>query len=633
MRLAICVAVAFALASCARGAGEAMQITDNGNPVAMIVVPDAATATEQFAAEELRSYLAQISGAELPIEAEAQAPEGARLLVGATSAGQQARQALAEGDPDAFTVRTVGNDPLLVGATDRGTLYAVYDFLEDDLGCRWLGPGPDWEDIPSQPSITIGDLDRTESPAMKYRFLRMTVVGEPETWKDYCMSWAVKQKINIGSGWPQTELPEQISKRGGFRAWMSPHVIKSILDVDEHFDEHPEWYALRGGARKNTGRNTQLCTTNPEVVEAVAAGLGEMFDARPEVDFMGLGQADGTAFCECESCLALDTGDIWPYRDKGLPVITERWLSFVNAVARRLQETHPGKGIYTLAYHQTFRPPDRDVTKPEPNVMIQVVNSRPNYVCFVHRFEREDCPHHVKFREGLERWVELTPAGVMVYEYDPHSTFCTMPYPAARKFVDDINYLCRLGVVGYEGQSGPTVWGTYGINHYAIAKTTWSGEMDGDALVSDYCDHAFGPASGAVQRFIATIEAGLEAADHITEGVWTYMTPEVMAAGRKQLDAAHAAAEGADEQVRRRLRAWEISFHYGEMGIEAWRKAQKALADEDADLLEDAINLAEAAGQYCLDEQEKEPHYAAFPGKLTKVYANSWKRTLARWRE
>jgi len=267
MRLAICVAVAFALASCARGAGEAMQITDNGNPVAMIVVPDAATATEQFAAEELRSYLAQISGAELPIEAEAQAPEGARLLVGATSAGQQARQALAEGDPDAFTVRTVGNDPLLVGATDRGTLYAVYDFLEDDLGCRWLGPGPDWEDIPSQPSITIGDLDRTESPAMKYRFLRMTVVGEPETWKDYCMSWAVKQKINIGSGWPQTELPEQISKRGGFRAWMSPHVIKSILDVDEHFDEHPEWYALRGGARKNTGRNTQLCTTNPEVVE------------------------------------------------------------------------------------------------------------------------------------------------------------------------------------------------------------------------------------------------------------------------------------------------------------------------------------------------------------------------------
>ena len=35
--------------------------------------------------------------------------------------------------------------------------------------------------------------------------------------------------------------------------------------------------------------------------------------------------------------------------------------------------------------HQTFRPPDPQVLALEPNVIIQVVNSRPNYVCFVHR--------------------------------------------------------------------------------------------------------------------------------------------------------------------------------------------------------------------------------------------------------
>jgi hypothetical protein len=356
-----------------------------------------------------------------------------------------------------------------------------------------------------------------------------------------------------------------------------------------------------------------------------------MFDARPEVDFMGLGQADGTAFCECESCLALDTGEIWPYRDKGLPVITERWLGFLNAVARRLQETHPGKGIYTLAYHQTFRPPDPGVIKPEPNVMIQVVNSRPNYVCFVHRFEHEGCTHHEKFRDGLERWVAMTPGGVMVYEYVIHSTFCVMPFAAPHKFVDDISYLHRVGVVGYEGQSAHKIWGTYGIIHYAVAKATWDPDLDADALVKDYCDRAFHEASEPMQRFYATLEAGLEAADHITEGVWSYMTPEVMTGARGHLDAAHAAAQS--EIVKKRLRTIEIGFHYGELGIEAWRRAQKALAETDAALLEEAINLAEAAGQYCLDEQEKKPHYAAFPGKLTKVYANSWKRTLARWRE
>ena len=616
------------------GGSYAMTIARDGQALATIVVPDAATPTEQFAAEELCSYLAQISGAEPAVESEAEAGDLPHVLVGRTEAGEPVRAGLGTDEPEAFAVRTVGDDLVLTGASDRGTLYAVYDFLEQDLGCRWLGPSELWEEIPSLATIEFGEIDRVERPAMRWRFLRMTRGGDEGTWDHDCLSWAAKAKINIGSGWPQEELPDSYIERGGFRAWMAPHVLHHILDPDEYFDEHPEWYALRGGERKRMPKagTQQLCTTNPEVIEMVAWGLGEMFDARPDVDFMGLGQGDGTAFCECENCAALDTGELWPHSSRELPVITERWLTFVNAVARKLQETHPGKGVYTLAYHQTFRPPDPEVIAPEPNVIIQVVNSRPNYVCFVHRFENEDCPHHVAFRDGLEKWVGMTPAGVMIYEYDPHSTFCAMPYPAAAKFMDDINYLHRIGVAGYEGQSGPNIWGTYGINHYAIARCTWEAGIEPAALVAEYCDAAFGPASEQMQAFLKTIEEGLIAADHITEGVWSYMTPEVMAAAREDLDAAHAAADGASDKVRERLRQWEISFHYGELGSEAWRTAQQAIADHDAEALQRAIDLANAAAQYTLDEQEQAPHYAAAPGKLTRVYAKSWQRTLDTWR-
>ena len=617
------VAVAILLALCSWGVSYAMQITDEGRPVATIIVSSRATEAERFAAQELQKYVRQISGAELSIATEA---GGARLLIGGTAEGAIARRDLRDADPDAFIVRTVGDDLVLVGATDRGTLYAVYDFLEKELGCRWLGPGEKWEEVPERASIEIGKVDRSEQPGMKYRFLRMTVVGEPGSRVYDTMSWAAKNKINIGSGWPPAELPEEITKRGGFRAWMSPHVIRRLLNVDEYFDAHPEWYALRGGKRVKIER-AQLCTTNPEVVDVIAERMGEMFDARPEVDFMGLGQADGTAFCECDKCTALDTGEIWPSTSGEKPVITERWLSFINAVARKLQVTHPGKKIYTLAYHQTFRPPDPETMKPEPNVMIQVVNSRPNYVCFVHRFEKEGCPRHARFRKGLEDWVAITPGGVMVYEYTPHSTFCAMPFPAPRKFAADIKYLHRAGVVGYEGQSGPKIWGTYGITLYTIARTTWDPGLDTEALVKDYCDMAFREASEPMQRFIATIEAGLEAADHITDGIWTYMTPEVMAEARRHLDAAHAAAQSAT--VRSRLRDYEVGFRYGEMGSEAWRKAQRAMADKDAALLREAIALADAAAKYCLDEQAKESHYAAAPGKLTSVHARAWRRALA----
>ena len=603
----------------------AVTIARDGKPQAAIVVPAKATVAERFAAQELQRYLRQISGAQLTIQSEAQPTKGARLFVGATSPGLKERKALLAKDPDAFAVKTIGTDLLLVGATDRSTLYAVYDLLEHDLGCRWLAPGPDWEHVPSKPTIELPRLHRVESPAMKYRFLRMTRPAEPGSWNEHCLSWAAKQRINIGSGWPQLELPESFRQRGGFRAWMAPHsMIPNLLPAKEHFPKHPEWYALHRGKRRLL-RRTQLCTTNPEVIDRIATGLGKMFDARPEMDFMGMGQADGTGFCACEKCRALDTGEIW---DRGLPVLTERWLTFINAVARKLQKTHPGKKVYTLAYHQTFRPPDPEAIKPEPNVMIQVVNSRPNYVCFVHRFEAQGCPRHAKFRKGLEQWVAMTPGGVMVYEYTPHSTFCMAPFPALHKFVADIKYLHRVGLVGYEGQSGPTAWGTYGIALYAIAKTTWDPTVDAEALLKDYCDHAFGEASEPMQRFVHAVRRGLEAADHITEGIWTYMTPAVMAAARKHLDAAHAAAR--TDIVRKRLRCYEISFHYGEMAIDAWRTAQKALADSNPALLQQAVARAEAAARFCLDEQAKAPHYAAFPGKLTKVYATRWKRELAR---
>lgn len=612
----------------------ALTITDEGEPVAMIIVPRRSTATEQFAADELQSYLEQISDAVVVIGPEEDFAEGPRLLIGDTEAGRSLAP-IDGAEPETFVVRVVGDDLVLRGAGDRATLYAVYDFLEQDLGCRWLGPGETWEEIPQRASIEVGPIDRTELPGMKYRFLRMTIPPETDPWYADTLSWAVKQKINIGSGWPQTDLPDSFLKRGGFRAWMAPHVIHHALDPAEYFDEHPEYYALRGNRRPVAERGgfQQVCTTNPEVIGAVAHALDGMFEVRSEVDFMGLGQGDGTAFCQCEQCTALDTGELWPHPSRELPVITERWLTFCNDVARKLQQTRPGKKVYTLAYHQTFRPPDPETFTIEPNVMVQVVNSRPNYVCFVHRFENEDCPHHNKFRAGIEQWAEMTPGGVMVYEYTPHSTFCSMPYPAPWKFADDIAYLGRIGVVGYEGQSSPKIWGTYGINYYTIAKATWDTGIDADAMVADYCDQAFGPASAEMQAFMRTVERALVAADHITEGVWTWMTPEAMAEARTHLDAAHAAAAHADSKVLARLREWEIGFHYGEIGVAAWRTAQRGLAEQDADLLRRAIDLANEAAQYLAEENREEPHYAAAVGKLTRVYAANWERTLQRMQQ
>ncbi|MFP3904891.1 MAG: DUF4838 domain-containing protein, partial [Armatimonadota bacterium] len=308
------------------------------------------------------------------------------------------------------------------------------------------------------------------------------------------------------------------------------------------------------------------------------------------------------------------------------PVITERWLAFVNAVGRKLQQAHPDKKIYTLAYHQTVRPPDPGVITPEPNVMMQLVNSRPNYVCFVHRFEKNGCTHHARFRDVLDKWVNMTPAGVTIYEYVQHSTFAFMPFAAPHKFAADISYLANAGVVGYEAQSSARMWGVYGITHYAVARSLWNPHLDPETLVKDYCDHAFKHASEPMQKFYATLEQGLEEAECITRGIWTYMTPEVMSEARKYLDSAHQAADR--EIVKDRLATIEVSFTLGERGSGAWWKAQKAHEDGDVEALQEAVSEGEELMDWVRRQQQNpELKYHVGIGKL-QVQVRMWQRWL-----
>ncbi len=54
-------------------------------------------------------------------------------------------------------------DVVLAGAGDRGTIYAAYDFLERELGCRWLAPGDLWEEIPKRPTVEAPPGSRIET--------------------------------------------------------------------------------------------------------------------------------------------------------------------------------------------------------------------------------------------------------------------------------------------------------------------------------------------------------------------------------------------------------------------------------------------------------------------------------------
>ena len=134
---------------------QAAELTlwDNGKTEYVIVIGDKNGDFDSFAAKELKEHLDKSSGLSF------------KTLNAASPDLNQYKKRIFVGDSD--SVRTIldaeviknlknqqslviakGDDIILVGGGERGTTYAVYDFLEDEIGCRWFEPTPDGTCIP-----------------------------------------------------------------------------------------------------------------------------------------------------------------------------------------------------------------------------------------------------------------------------------------------------------------------------------------------------------------------------------------------------------------------------------------------------------------------------------------------------
>ena len=89
-----------------------------------IVTHDRATAPQRHAAQELASFLKQISGADFPVVRQADWSGGPAVFVGPSVAARQFAPGLSVRDlgHDGFVIRTSPPHLLLVGGEPRGTL-------------------------------------------------------------------------------------------------------------------------------------------------------------------------------------------------------------------------------------------------------------------------------------------------------------------------------------------------------------------------------------------------------------------------------------------------------------------------------------------------------------------------------
>ena len=102
--------------------------------------------------------------------------------------------------------------------------------------------------------------------------------------------------------------------------------------------------------------------------------INRYFDEHPE-EVLLTRVTDSSGHCECENCRALDPGR---KNVIGRDHLTDRYLTWANAVVEGVLEKHPDKWFGFLAYSEVFEPPDR--VTPHPRLIPYITYDRMKWI-------------------------------------------------------------------------------------------------------------------------------------------------------------------------------------------------------------------------------------------------------------
>ncbi len=443
-------------------------IAQDGISKAVIVVDADAPGPVQYGASELADFLNQITGAKFEIANEAQ--EGkTNLFVGPKAAKSIDPDFSTEGlEADGIIIKTVGSDLILAGDPPRGTLYAVYTFLEDELGCRWWSSKA--STIPNIPTIELSNLNVRYVPPLEYR--------EP-FWTDaFDGDWAARNKSNGSS-----ERLE--AKHGGKHNYAGfVHTFFSLIPPDKYFDEHPEWFSELDGKR-NRG-NTQLCLSNEQMLAELVKNLRERLRNTPEATIASVSQNDWDGHCLCSKCSAIEAEEESPAGSV---------IRFVNAVAEDIEEEFPHVAISTLAYQYTRKPPK--LVKPRHNVIVRLCSIECSFsVPLSH--ERNQA-----FRDDIIGWSKICNR-LYIWDYTTNFKHHILPHPNLRVLGPNVKFLVDHGAKGIFEQGAYTTNGAEmaELRAWVLAKALWNPELDGQKLIDEFLNGYYGPAGKHIKAYL-----------------------------------------------------------------------------------------------------------------------------------
>ena len=483
----------------ARGAGADVVIVRDAKPAAVIVTADLPSAVVRYAAQELIYHVERATGAKLAIvtEAAAKADPRARIFLGDTAAARAAGIKAGTLAAETFVLRNQSNALFIAGNdgsgdplerdTSAGTLFGVYEWLERDLGVRWLWPGELGTYVPKSRRITARVIDETIAPRFFQRHLRTGLSFTSEhpalgftakAAEDYAREQTVfLRRCRMGRS-------ERMSYGHAFTDWW-----------ERYGKTHPEWFQLVNGKRgpAKSGARYSMCVSNPELHREIVA----RWKAKGASDFINVVENDIVGLCECENCKAWDgpaPADVMKYYPPGSKVhgsrfVSDRYARFELAVQQLAAKENPNVTAIGYVYFNYFQAPTSGV-KLNSHVLLGYCPSSGWY-------PRDD-DEHEWYQRQWKGWGD-TGARLFVRVNYFLDGYC-MPYIFAHQFADDFQHDVRHGMVATDFDSLTGQWGTQGPNLYLLLRLHTRPDAKPDDLLAEYYS-AFGPAAAPVKAY------------------------------------------------------------------------------------------------------------------------------------
>ena len=423
-----------------------------------VVLPEKPLKSSVLAAEELKKYVEKVSGIRLAGE-KGKAKNFIHIGLASdfpflpSSLKEKLKKAKAG---DSYIFHAEGNNMYFAGKSKTGELYAVYQFLDRELGIRFFKPAnkeDDGEYVPFEKRsvLKIKDSSFVREPAFRRRELAQTgwnwsdhpvngIVWIPKGGYQIRAAYFHKVRINSKNA-KQVELYDPRTTN----IWEDNHhsLFWNAIPAKKYFKTHPEYFALVNGKRTCTDiSTTAYCLSNPDVRKLVADYIIQDIKKKKAMGLVlqqGAGMADmSRGWCECENCLKENGSKTFSWQN-----ISNVYNRTFKAIFDLVYKECPDADLMIWAYHTYRTPPTADVKHDDRVHFEYMTHGR----CYAHAFD-EPCSRNQKLLKWMKEYIPRFKRS-SVYEY----FLCSggrnyVPHELTQ--VHDLRLFHKEGITGWE---------------------------------------------------------------------------------------------------------------------------------------------------------------------------------------